>query len=68
MTESKVFETLKDLSDVKMQKRHVKHGAEPDRLFGVKTGDIRTIAKKIKTNHQLGIELWKTRNYCIGSA
>lgn len=26
--------------------------------FGVKMGDIRNIAKKLKTNHELGLQLW----------
>ncbi|MCC6548862.1 MAG: DNA alkylation repair protein [Ignavibacteriaceae bacterium] len=63
MTVTELLSQLEALSDVKMHKRHVKHGADPDRLFGVRTGDIRKIAKKLKNNHQLGLELWKTRNY-----
>lgn len=30
--------------------------------FGVKMGDIRTIAKKIKSDHNLALQLWKTGN------
>lgn len=63
MTTTELLSQLKALGNEKMHKHQVKSGAEPDRLFGVKTGDIRTLAKKIKTNHQLGLELWKTRNY-----
>lgn len=37
-------------------------GAPPDKQFGCATGDIRALAKKIKTNHALGLELWKTGN------
>ena len=37
-------------------------GATMDNQFGVKTGDIRNLAKKIKTNHELALELWKTGN------
>lgn len=39
-------------------------GVPPDKQFGVKTGDIRALAKKIKTprNHELALELWKTGN------
>ena len=30
--------------------------------FGVPLGDIRKLAKKIKINHELGLELWATGN------
>jgi 3-methyladenine DNA glycosylase AlkD len=38
-----------------------KHGAG-DNQFGVPLGDIRKLAAQIKTNHQLGLELWATGN------
>ncbi|MCL4210074.1 MAG: DNA alkylation repair protein [Phycisphaeraceae bacterium] len=37
-------------------------GAPPDKQFGCATGDIRALAKKIKSNHALALELWKTGN------
>ncbi len=37
-------------------------GAPPDKRFGCKTGDIRNLAKKIKSDHALGLQLWKTGN------
>ena len=30
--------------------------------LGVKLGDIRQLAKKIKTNHELAVALWETEN------
>lgn len=33
-----------------------------DRQFGVKRADIRNLAKQIKSNHELGLELWATGN------
>ena len=33
-----------------------------DNQFGVQLGDIRTVAKKIKTNHALALSLWDTGN------
>jgi 3-methyladenine DNA glycosylase AlkD len=33
-----------------------------DNQFGVPLGDIRKVAKKIKTNHALALALWKTGN------
>jgi 3-methyladenine DNA glycosylase AlkD len=40
---------------------NTKAGA-PDNQFGVKLGDLRVIAKKIKTDHPLALELWDTGN------
>jgi 3-methyladenine DNA glycosylase AlkD len=40
---------------------NTRNGAQGSQ-FGVKMGDIRTIAKSIKTNHELGLELWGTGN------
>ncbi|MCZ4222139.1 DNA alkylation repair protein [Pedobacter rhodius] len=53
--------TLESLADEKVRKQHLKIGAR-ENLFGVKMGDIRTLAKKIKTDHALALELWKTEN------
>ncbi|WP_316830132.1 DNA alkylation repair protein [Pedobacter aquatilis] len=53
--------TLESLADEKVRKQHLKNGAR-ENLFGVKMGDIRTLAKKIKTNHPLAMELWATEN------
>jgi len=33
-----------------------------DNQFGVSRGDVRNLAKKIKTNHELALALWKTGN------
>ena len=33
-----------------------------DNQFGVKHGDIRVLAKKIKADHKLAMSLWETRN------
>jgi 3-methyladenine DNA glycosylase AlkD len=40
---------------------NARNGA-PEDQFGVRMGDIRAIAKSIKTNHALGLELWATGN------
>jgi hypothetical protein len=37
------------------------HGA-PDNMFGVKVGDLKTIVKKVKKNHELSLELYATGN------
>ena len=57
-------ETLKQLEALgneKMRKQNTKHGA-CDNQFGVRRGDVRKLAKKIKTNHELAVGLWKTGN------
>ncbi|MDR7130808.1 3-methyladenine DNA glycosylase AlkD [Algoriphagus sp. 4150] len=61
MTVQEVLSQLESLGNEKMIALHRKNGAT-QALFGVKMGDLRTVAKKIKTNHELGLALWKTRN------
>ena len=53
--------TLESLGNEKTRTQNIKRGGH-DNQFGVKLGDIRKIAKKIKTNHNLALELWKTEN------
>lgn len=52
---------LKSLGDEKRRAHNAKYGAGKNQ-FGVALGDIRTLAKKIKTNHELALDLWKTEN------
>lgn len=52
---------LEALGNEKMRAHNIKHGAG-DNQFGVRMGDIRTVAKEIKTNHALALELWATGN------
>ncbi|MGM9478815.1 DNA alkylation repair protein [Pedobacter sp. GSP4] len=61
MNLTETLSTLETLADEKVRKQHLKNGAR-ENLFGVKMGDIRTLAKKIKTDHQLALELWETGN------
>lgn len=53
---------LESLGDEKRRAWNVKNGAGQAKTFGCATGDIRALAKKIKTNHELALELWKTGN------
>lgn len=53
---------LESLGDEKRRAWNIKNGAGKLKHFGVPTGDIRTLAKKIKTDHTLALELWKTLN------
>ncbi len=61
MTLEQALEQLKALSDEKTRAYNRKNGAGENQ-FGVKLGDIRKLAKKIKTNHSLALELWDTEN------
>lgn len=53
---------LESLGDEKRRAYNVKIGAGKAKQFGVATGDVRALAKKIKTDHALALELWKTGN------
>lgn len=61
MTVEEILTELESLGNEKTRKQNTKQGAG-DNQFGVKLGDIRKLAKKIKSNHELGLELWKTGN------
>ncbi len=55
------MKALEARSNASVRARNARNGA-PDNQFGVTTGDIRAIAKSIKTNHELGLELWGSGN------
>lgn len=61
MNLQETLEILQSRSDEKVRKLHLKNGAR-ENLFGVKMGDIRAIAKKIKQNHNLALQLWSSEN------
>ena len=61
MTLNDALKQLKSLGDEKVRKHNTKYGAGENQ-FGVKHGDIRAIAKKLKTDHALAMSLWKTGN------
>ena len=59
MTLSEALAELEALGSENMRQFNKKHGAG-DNQFGVKMGDIRTVAKKTKADHKLALELWET--------
>lgn len=61
MTVKEVLARLKPLANDFMFARNAKNGAGKNQ-FGVKLGDIRKLADSIKTDHALGLELWKSDN------
>lgn len=68
MTIKEVLAQLESLGDESRRKYNAKTGPDgipgvpPDKQYGVKTGDLRKLAKKIKSNHDLALQLWKTGN------
>ena len=52
MTLSETLKQLKALGNAKVRAQNAKSGAG-DNQFGVSLGDIRVLAKKIRTNHEL---------------
>lgn len=61
MTLKETLAQLKALGDEKTRAQNKKRGAG-DNQFGVRMGDIRKLAAKIKTNHELALALWETGN------
>jgi 3-methyladenine DNA glycosylase AlkD len=61
MTVKEILAQLESLGDTARRAHNTRAGA-PDNQFGVKLGDIRALAKKIKTDHELALKLWDTGN------
>lgn len=61
MTLQETLTKLESLGTEKMRLHNKKWGAN-DNQFGVKMGDIRTVANSIKSDHQLALQLWETGN------
>ena len=58
---TEVMTQLKKLGTAQTVKILQRHGA-PDNMFGVKVGDLKPLAKKLKGQQQLAIELFETGN------
>jgi 3-methyladenine DNA glycosylase AlkD len=61
MTVKDILAKLESLGDEARRAHNTRYGA-PENQFGVKLGDIRALAKKIKTDHELALRLWETGN------
>jgi 3-methyladenine DNA glycosylase AlkD len=61
MTLKEILRQLESLGNEKVRAHNSKNGAGNNQ-FGAKHGDIRILANKIKTNHELALSLWKTGN------
>ncbi|MFK7819184.1 MAG: DNA alkylation repair protein [Planctomycetaceae bacterium] len=60
-TVKQVLTELKKQGSEQTRKTFARHGA-PDDMFGVKVADLKVIAKKIKGNQDLALELYETNN------
>jgi 3-methyladenine DNA glycosylase AlkD len=61
MTKDEVMLELSKFGNEQTKKVFTRHGArEP--FYGVKVGDLKTLVKKIKTDHKLALELFDTGN------
>lgn len=61
MTVKEILARLESLGD-DARRAHNKKAGAPDNQFGVKLGDIRAMAKEIKSDHELALKLWDTGN------
>lgn len=61
MTYDEIKAELKALCNEKMRQIYAKQGAGEDH-FGVKMGDLRILAKKIKPDQDLAAKLWDCGN------
>lgn len=62
MKVKEILKELEALSDPKVKALNAKNGIW-DNQYGVKLGDLRVVAKKIKANHELALQLWETENF-----
>jgi len=61
MTLKETLERLEALGNEKVRAHNTRYGAS-DNQFGVKHGDLRALAKKIRSDHELALSLWETGN------
>ena len=61
MNFDEVMAKLRSLGNEKVRELNRRNGAGTNQ-FGVKLGDLRAMAKAIKPNHELAMELWQTGN------
>jgi 3-methyladenine DNA glycosylase AlkD len=62
MTALEILQELEKMGSEQTRKTFANHGAPKDKLYGVKVGDLKTIVKKVKKNHALSLELYRTGN------
>lgn len=55
-----VLTELQNAADAQTKKTLVRHGAPAEKVYGVKVGNMKPIAKKLKGEQQLGLDLYET--------
>ncbi len=61
MTPEEALARLRALGNDRTRAHNEKHGAGENQ-FGVRLGDIRALAREVKTGHDLALDLWETGN------
>lgn len=56
-----IMKQLEAMGSEQTRKTFSRHGA-PAKMFGVKVGDMKTIVKQVKKNHELSLKLYETGN------
>jgi 3-methyladenine DNA glycosylase AlkD len=59
-TLAEVIAELKEKGTEKGRATYVKHGMPPDRVLGVSIADLKVVAKRIRNNQDLAVELYET--------
>ncbi len=62
MTFEEAILKLEESGNEKTKKMYISHGSN-ENAYGVKLGDLRALAKKIKIDHELALKLWVTNNF-----
>lgn len=57
-----IMKKLESLGNEQIKRIYIKHGAK-EPLYGVKTEDLQSIARKIKKDYELSLKLYETGNY-----
>jgi 3-methyladenine DNA glycosylase AlkD len=60
-TLEEVLRVLESKGQPRVRALNVRNGA-PENQFGVQLGEIRALAREIRTNHPLGLQLWQSGN------
>jgi 3-methyladenine DNA glycosylase AlkD len=61
MTVKEILTELQALGNEKLKAQYIRKGAPSDSLYGVKMGDIRKVAKKVKkADNSIAKEIWNT--------
>ncbi|MBL8859292.1 MAG: DNA alkylation repair protein [Planctomycetes bacterium] len=62
MSVAAAMAALEKAGSAQTRKTYARHGA-PEPMFGVSFATLKTLVKKIRVDHELALELWKTGNF-----